>query len=29
MVYDTPLKLVESAIKFEQGLLRKLHWSFS
>jgi uncharacterized protein (DUF433 family) len=25
MVYDTPLKLVESAIKFEQGLLRKLH----
>ena len=25
MVYDTPLKLVESAIKFEQGLARKLH----
>ena len=25
MVYDTPLKLVESAIKFEQGLMRKLH----
>jgi uncharacterized protein (DUF433 family) len=25
LVYDTPLKLVESAIKFEQGLMRKLH----
>ncbi|MEO6291863.1 MAG: DUF433 domain-containing protein [Burkholderiaceae bacterium] len=24
-VYETPLKLVESAIKFEQGLIRKLH----